>query len=300
MTRFATYKLWIIFILLFILIVLLAPPNPITLAQYNLTHPSYRVLFLATVGLPAFITWFAAFYGYEQLRTYSVLIRKSNESSAFEDVTKGSRWIAMYLPVVILVSVLFMGLANEWSSLRGPGLVLSNYVGAILSIVAFTHVGTGARKLTNNANVRPSLNKVRWLMATFILVGVLYCYYIVEHGQRPSSPYYLPVAVVLLTIVVPYFYAWFMGLLAILDIEAYAATAPGILYRKALRLLSGGLLIIIISSILLQLINSANTHRGRLIFGSVLVARYVFYLTISLGFVLVGRSAKKLQQIEKI
>jgi hypothetical protein len=300
MKWYATYRLWIIFILLFALMVLLTPPHPDTLTRYNINPATYRILLFTTEGIPAFITWFAAFYGYERLRDYNSIIKKSKEADAFSYLEKGSRWTALYLPVVTLASLTLIGISNAHPGFRGMALVLSGYIGVVLSVVAFSLIGTGTRMMAANVNVRPSLVRTRILLGTFIVGCVLYSYYIIEHGHKKPNPYHQPIILMLLTVVAPLFFAWLMGLLAILDIGAYAQKVPGILYRKALRLLSGGLLIIIISSILLQLIHSANTERGRLYFGNVLLAHYALYLTISLGFILIGVSAKKLQQIEKI
>jgi hypothetical protein len=51
---------------------------------------------------------------------------------------------------------------------------------------------------------------------------------------------------------------------------------------------------------LIQYVNSAALQRGKLIFGLVLVVRYVLYAGLAGGFALIAHSAKKLQQIEKI
>jgi hypothetical protein len=86
----------------------------------------------------------------------------------------------------------------------------------------------------------------------------------------------------------------------VLDIDAYAIKVSGVLYRRALQLLSAGLLTVIVSSILIQYVNSAAFPQRKLIFGAVLVIRYVLYAGLAAGFVLIAHSAKKLQQIEKI
>jgi hypothetical protein len=142
---------------------------------------------------------------------------------------------------------------------------------------------------------------MRILALSFIILGVLYCYFIIRHGFDPAtSPYHLPLGWLLMTNVVPYFFAWILGLLAVLDIDAYAGKVTGILYRQALRILSAGLLTVIVTSILIQYVNSANLQQGRFIFGAVLVMRYMLYACLAAGFGLVAHSAKKLQQIEKI
>jgi hypothetical protein len=91
-----------------------------------------------------------------------------------------------------------------------------------------------------------------------------------------------------------------LGLLAVLDIDAYAVKVSGVLYRRALQRLSIGLLTIITSSVLIQYVNSAALPSERLDFSLLLVLRYVLYGGLATGFAIIAHSAKKLQQIEKI
>jgi hypothetical protein len=143
--------------------------------------------------------------------------------------------------------------------------------------------------------------KTRLLTLAFIIMGVAYCYFVVKHGlDADTSPYYMPLAVLLATVVIPYLYAWMLGLLAALDIDAYAGNVSGLLYRKALQLFSCGLVTVVASSVLLQYVNSASTERLRLVLGGVLVIRYLLYAAMAGGFALIAHSAKELQQIEKI
>lgn len=301
MARLGIYRLYAVFVIAYTLILLFMPPNPATLAAYNLNEAAYRVLLFAVVALPAFLTWLAAFYGYNQLNAYSKLVADTREGEAFETLRKGVKWLALYLPVVSLVTISLFAIANSNGGFRPFAEVFSNYLTIVIALGAFAMLGNGARKLAELSNVRPSLFKTRLLTLSFIIMGVLYCYFIIKHGIDPNgSPYHLSIGWLLITNVVPYFFAWMLGLLAVLDIDAYADKVTGILYRQALRLLSGGLLTVIITSILIQYVNSASLQRGRFVFGVVLVLRYTLYACLAAGFALIAHSAKKLQQIEKI
>jgi hypothetical protein len=301
MARLGIYRIYAIFVAAYILILLFTPPNQATLDAYHLNLTSYRVLLFTVVALPAFLTWLAAFYGYSQLRTYSKLIADTREGEAFETLRHGVKWLAFYLPVVSLVTVFLGAVANSHHGFRSFAEVFTNYLTIVLSLVAFAILGNGARQLAELSNVRPSLMKTRLLTLSFIVMGVLYCYFIIRNGiDGDTSPYHLPLGWLLLTNVVPYFFAWMLGLLAVLDIDAHANKVTGILYRQALRLLSGGLLTVIVTSILIQYVNSANLQQERFEFGLVLVMRYALYGCLAAGFGLIASSAKKLQQIEKI
>jgi hypothetical protein len=277
------------------------PPNQATLVAYHLNEAGYRALLIAVVALPAFLTWLAAFYGYNQLGQYAKLVVDAREGAAFETLRRGVKWLALYLPVVSIIALLLAAIANTHSGFRPFADVSTNYMTIFVALGAFWTLNKGARQLAELSGVRPGLFKMRILALSFIILGVLYCYFIIRHGFDPAtSPYHLPLGWLLMTNVVPYFFAWILGLLAVLDIDAYAGKVTGILYRQALRILSAGLLTVIVTSILIQYVNSANLQQGRFIFGAVLVMRYMLYACLAAGFGLVAHSAKKLQQIEKI
>jgi hypothetical protein len=299
--KLGVYRLYVGFVLLYLLVLLIMPPNPETIRTYHLSTTAYRVLLLVVVAVPAFLTWLAAFYGYNQLAKYVELLKNTPESEGFERLLKGIKWMALYLPIVSLTSIILAAFANRNLSWRPLSVVLSTYLTIVIALVAFTAVSGGARLLSDAAKARPTAFKVRLLTLSFIILGVFYCYFIIKHGiDMKTSPYQMPLAVLLATVVVPYFYAWMLGLLAVLDIDAYATNISGLLYRKSLQLLSAGLLVVVLSSVLVQYLNSASTQRGRLILGGVLVIKYILYACLAAGFALIAHSAKKLQQIEKI
>lgn len=301
MNRLGVYRLYAVLLVLYVVTVLIMPPSHITTQTYHLTSASYRVLLLLAIALPTFLTSLAAFYGYNQLEGYVKLIKDTKEGKAFHKLSVGCKWIALYVPVLALVGLILVAIANKIPDFRTASMLITSYLALAIAVVAFSAVSTGARLLADSADVRPSLRKTRLFTISFIVMSVLYCYFIVRHGlDQKASPYHMPIMGMLLTVVVPYFYSWMLGLLAVLDIDAYASKVSGVLYQRALRMLSLGILTVIGSSILSQYITSANTDRGRLVLGGLLVVRYLLYGGLAIGFILIAQSAKKLQQIEKI
>jgi hypothetical protein len=300
MKEFRLHKLFVFFVLLYILIVLLTPPNPMTVHLYHLNETAYRVLLLATTGIPAFLTWFAAFYGFTWLQQYNELIKDTKEGAAFTKLTKGSRWLAYYLPFVSTATLLLSAIANHSHGFRGPAQVISNYLAVLISLTAMAAFSTGARQLADTVRARPTQLKIRFVSFSFIVVGVLYAYFVITKSLSGHAHYYLSLGWLLTTVVVPFFFAWFMGLLAVLDLDAYSSKVKGLLYQKALKGLSAGILVVILAAIVLQYVNTVNPQRGHLVLGAVLVIRYIVYICMAAGFGLIGSSAKKLQQIEKI
>lgn len=298
--RLSLYQLFAMYVAVYLLILLLMKPNPDTVATYHLTTTSYRTLLFAASALPAMLVWFAAFYGYEQLRLYTRFLPDSKDGEGFKKILSGMRWLSILTPIPTIIALLLSAIANVHPGFRGASIVLSTYLLIIFALLAFTTISTGCRWLADLEKARPEIWKIRLSAAGFIVMGVLYCYFVLKQTVDGETPYHLSPLWLALTVIIPFFFAWFMGLLAVLDLEAYATKVSGLLYRRALRYLSGGWLVVISSSIIIQYINSANPIRGRLVLSSVLIVRYVFYICLIAGFVLIANGAKKLQQIEKI
>jgi hypothetical protein len=297
-----TYRAYAYFVLFYVLVVMLMPANPLTVHSYKLSDLSYRVLILAVSAVPAFLVWFAAFYGYEQLRRYSESIAKSAEGRAWRELTRGVGWTAFALPVVSTLGIWLVAIANVNRNFIPSRIIISNYATVILAVISFTIIGNGARILAERAKTRPNLGYARYGMLAYLILVMFYSYFLFSHSlnlQRPN-PYNLPVGLLLTTMVIPFAYAWFVGFLASLDVLAYAEKVTGILYRRALQLVAGGIITIICASILLQYINTSNINRSHLVLSWTLLVRYALYFALATGFWLIGNGAKKLQQIEKI
>ena len=279
---------------------MLMPANKLTVDTYHLTNSSYRILLLIASALPTALTWFAGFYGLVQINKFSSLVKDSQEGPAYQRFSNGVRWIALYLPISSLVSVAVYAVANGHPELRRLAHYISTYVAIFIAVMAFSIISTGARQIADMNKVRPGVLQTRLVSLIFMIIGVVYSVILTRQYYIGISTYQLPLILLVFTIIVPYLYAWLQGMLAILDITAYGEQVKGLLYRKSMRLLAVGILLIIISSILIQYLNSINTQPGRLLFGSMLLIRYCLYACSAGGFILIAQSAKKLQQIEKI
>jgi hypothetical protein len=134
---------------------------------------------------------------------------------------------------------------------------------------------------------------------------VLYCYLTFRQFNPGSlgsthNPYFLPIWLLLLTVIIPYLYAWFVGLLAAYEITSYSQQVRGVLYKQALHLLVGGLVAVIAGSILLQYISSVDPSPGHLVLDYRLLLVVLFRIVIGIGFVLIAAGANRLKRIEEV
>jgi hypothetical protein len=103
-----------------------------------------------------------------------------------------------------------------------------------------------------------------------------------------------------LSVIVPYLYAWFVGLLAAYEITLFSKHIKGVLYRQALGLLAAGLITIIASFIALQYLNGIQPRVGYLLINYQLVLSSIFRIIGAGGFVMLTIGAARLKKIEDV
>lgn len=288
----------------YVLLIFLLPANQTTLRVYHLSSLEYRTIMFA-VALPALASWFAAFIGYNKLRQYVATVRKTPDGSYFDKLATGCGWLAWSLPIPTLASFILNAAADTWPGLHATAIIIGNYLSLLLALIAFSIIGGASRGLVNRARLRFSLVSVRAIIFLFLTAGVFYCYLIFRRFDLASpdstqNAYFLPVWLAVVTVIIPYLYAWFIGLLAVYEINLFSRHSTGVLYRQALRLMVGGLTIIIISSVALQYISSVTPRVGHLVLDYRLVLVSSFRLIEAGGFMLLTMGASRLKRIEEI
>lgn len=295
-----TFLVFSILSLVYIILLLTLPPNAATTQTYHLSNLEYRILSLL-LGVPRVIVWFAAFYGSARLAQYAGKIQDSTEGTAFEQISRGLWWLAWGLPVSSIVTNIAGGIVHGNHQSLGPAVISNHFVALSISVIAFTIIGGGTRKLLDVTNKNISIQALRVLLLSFLFLGVSYCYATIRSAQshRPN-PYYMPVWLILLTVVIPYLYAWLMGLLAAYELRLYCRHVAGVLYKRALSLLAGGFGLAIVASVILQLITSSSSYLRRIEFNWSLLVLYVALVLYAIGFLLVALGANRLKKIEEV
>lgn len=289
---------------LYLGLILLVPANSDSMANYDLSALEYRILYFA-IALPAMAVWFVAFYAYAKLQEYARSIKGSPEASAFERLATGCRWLAWSLPVPAVAAVALNAIADAWPAFHSTAIIMVTYITLILSLVAFSVIGMASKELITRAKVRFSAASARGVMLIFVIGGVLYCYLTFRQFEPGSlnstdNPYFLPIWVMLLTVIIPYLYAWFVGILATYEIAAYAKRVRGVLYKQALHLFVSGLITVIGASIALQYISSVEPPAGHLSLNYRLLLITIFRILDGVGFALIAAGVLRLKKIEEV
>lgn len=290
--------------IIYVILIFLLPVNHATMHAHHLSTFEFRMLLLA-LNLPTIVAWLAAFIGYAKLREYVQLVRKTPEGLYFDKLATGAAWLAWSLPIPAIIILLLNGIANDWGNFYPATIIIGNYLRLVFPLIAFSIIGVASRGLVGLAKIKFGFASSRIIAVLFLGAGVLYCLLTFKHFNPSSltstaNPYFLPIWLMVLTIIVPYLYTWFVGLLAAYEITLFSRETHGVLYRQALRLVVLGLVVIIASSIALQYIRGVQPRIDRSTLDYYMVLSSVSHLIGGSGFVLMAIGAERLKRIEEV
>jgi hypothetical protein len=289
---------------LYIVLIFVLPTNHVAMHHYNLSAMEYRIV-TAAIALPTIAVWFAAFWGYSKLREYSHIIKKSKEGPHFRHLSIGCAWLAWSLPLTTISAFILNGIADKWHNFHSSDIILSNYIALIVPFVAFIIISLAARDMIGKTRLNTELSSARLMMVMFFGAGLLYCFLIFRSLDLTSlssthNLYFIPVWLMIISVIIPYLYAWFLGLLAAYEILLFSVNVQGLLYRRALLYLVFGLAAVILSSIALQYINSVVPRTGDLVFNYKLLLTLVIRIISGIGFFVIAVGASRLKKIEEV
>jgi hypothetical protein len=294
-----------ILVVVYLLLILILPGNQAFMRAHNVTIGEYRTLqFL--VALPLIAIWFVGFYGYAKLEEYTRSIKKTPEAMGFKRLTQGCLWIAWSLPVYAVVNLISESITSANPSTLPTQTIVINYIDLLFPLIGFTLIGMASRHFFERSKITLTAGDIRGITLLFVLGGVLYCYFIFRQFSdsglsSTNNPFYLPVWLIVITFVVPYLYAWFVGMLAIYELLVYCRKIRGVLYRQALHLLVVGLFVMILGSVALQYSRSTQFgDHNHLFLGTYLAFNLVFQIISGTGFILIALGAIRLKKIEEV
>lgn len=290
--------------LLFVLCIFLLPQSASIAKSNNLTISQYRYAQLL-VNIPIISVWYFAFWGYSKLKEYSKAIIKTPEGKSIDKLASGITWLAWSLPVVAITNKILTAIGGKKISINSFTIILSNYIDLVLPLVAFIIISSAARKLIGDKKASLDTTRNRLLIILFALIGVVYCFLILRAFDLSSlastkNPYHLPAWLMIVSIIIPYLYAWFIGLLAAYEILIYSKHLHGLLYKNAMYFLACGLVAIIISYIAGQYLSSVWHMPKHLEFSLKQIIIILFKIVGGIGYIFLAYGASKLKKIEEV
>lgn len=291
-------------IIVYVILLFVLPVGHETVGSYRPGPIEYKLLRFS-VTLPSLLVWLAAFAGYATLKQYARLLQSAPEGKHYARLANGCTWLAWSLPISSLVSLISSSIFYVWPPFHAASIIITNYTELALPLVAFTIIGAASSRLVSGADIRLRLASTRLIILVFLAAGILYCYLTISHFNlhnlnSTANPYHLPIWLMVITVIIPYLYTWFVGLLATYEITLFSRHTQGLLYRRALKWLVTGLVTIITSSMALQYLNGVEPRTGHLLLNYRLFITVLFRVTSGIGFILLSIGALKLKKIEEV
>lgn len=299
------YSIFILLAAAYVALILLLPPDPISLAQYNLTVESARKLSLS-FALPYIIIWFIACYGALTLKGYGQSIDNHNDGKALTTIAEGLFIIALIMPVTAILTRVANFIGTAYPDLRPVSSITNLYVDLIFGLFAMTLLYLGAQRLANTLEKNTHQTPMYLVVIATSVIGVTFSYIALTDPNRqfPASAssralFYMPDPLIIATVVLPLVYIYYRALAAVYFLMIYRQKVNGSIYRSALGYISVGVLFVVLSRLSIRYMNSvtANFSRGNL--KPLLVALYCLFFVIGLGFILTAKGAMKLRKIEE-
>ncbi|HVC36308.1 MAG TPA: hypothetical protein VNE40_02580 [Candidatus Dormibacteraeota bacterium] len=295
---------YIVLVIVYFLLAIFLPANWITEKTYHLTASEYHIL-LVIFMLPVLIFWYAAFYGGHKLKEYAVLVKETAGGTEYWQIARGSLWLAWGIAIPSVLGLAINALVNAHPNFNNWSIILINYLDLGFSIISFSLISNGTKGLREKAHLRISNRRLKALIGILVCLSVLFCFLVFRQFQlnnlfSTANPYKLPLLLVMLSIVIPYLYAWFLGLFAAHEMYLLAKNAHGLFYQNALRQLVGGLGCIISGSIALQYLSSSVPGHNYLLLNGKLLAYFLMLILTAGGFMLIAVSASQLKKLEEI
>lgn len=300
MSKYKSAFFWyIVLALTYLILSLTLPVNSHTLSQLHINLNQYRALVFVVI-LPYIVIWGTAFYSYTQMSAYTKLLGDAKERPAFYDITRGITVLAWGLAIPAIISTILKAVVAKHQNLEESVTIINNYITLLVPLIAFTLIGNGTRRLSDLVHTRPGKNGMRLFALLFIALGVYYAFLTLSARKYHGNPYHLSREVTMLTIIIPYLYAWFLGFMNCYEIALFAKKIKGLLYKRALNMLGAGIATVIGSTIFLQFITIAFAYKSTNSLGSILVLVYLLLVIEAVGYYLIASGAKKLKRIEEI
>lgn len=292
-------KWFVILVVIACILVLALPPDPATLRLYHLSSLAYRLVIL-TLLLPYIVIWYAGFYAFAKLSEYSRYLKGAKEDQAIKKITVGMGVLAFGLIIPTIISSILNEIAAQSHGFKPAAVIVNHYISLLVPLAAFTYMSTGSRKLAETVRVKPTLNGARLFAIIFIILAALFTQLAIREHYVNGNPYYLGVYLLIFTIVIPYLYSWFLGLLSAYDFRLYAAGVKGVLYKKAFSQFSLGIAVTILGFIAIQFVTSVYGNRTDKSLGFILVLIYILLAILVTGLSLMALGTKKLKKIEEV
>lgn len=297
-----TYGTFFVFVLIYIFSSFLSPIDTETLIRYNVSEQQLRLI-TVTFLLPLICIWLCAVYGFVHFKQYAMSIKGSPQGYGTNTIANGIGLIALQLVSSGVLSIL-SSIEEIKQAIGGDkGIeIISTSTSIILTLASTILVFEGARQLNKSLHKYLKLKiftksfYVLMVISLIFIANVIYRYPTYETSNTIYD--YIPLWAAILFVSVPYIITWNLALLSVRSLYHYRKQVKGKVYQRTLGLLTTGLVLIMCSTVLIQLLGTFTNAFSDLKIVPLLMAVYSLIIIIGIGYLYLAKAATKLRQVE--
>jgi hypothetical protein len=298
--KLSPFTWYVILLVIGVTLALTLPPDAIELKVLHISPIIYRAAIL-TLILPYAVIWFAAFYAFDLLSKYAhKLHANTHDGEAFKHIATGVGVMAWGLAIPTILALILGAVATSHPEFNSSRTIINNYITVLVLLVAFTLVNKGTRKLADLVKARPTRLGTQVFVLAYVTISVFFVYFVIHNHDAGANPYHLAIFPLIVTLIIPNLWTWCIGLLSAYELWIYARKAVGVLYKRALAQLSGGIALVIAAAITGQYLTNVYASRTSISLSSSLVVVYCLLVLQASGYALIALGAKRLKRIEEV
>lgn len=296
-----------VLVIAYLYCVLFLQSDSSTLSSYAINATLLRFISI-TIVIPLIIAWFAAFIGVVNVAKYTKYTKGSPEVRGFKYLTAGLVVLAFLGPLRGVIGRLLAYAGENGVVTHTFETIVTTRLNVVGHLVAFILLLLGAHYLVKT--VKKARVPEHHMVLTAMLLAVISSVYtsIVFHNPSrevavvPSqyATYATTDWITIATIVIPNILLWGCGLYVALLLNSYHNNVSGVLYGKSLRRMKWGFLIVILSTMILQIISATSGALTGWATAATLILLYVLIVVSALGYIGIALGAKGLARMEEI
>jgi hypothetical protein len=304
MKKKTAYGLLAFLVIVYLLVTFAIPPDPKALATYHISVAQVRLISLSFT-VPIILIWTAGFYGFVQFKQYALKIKKSPDGKALNSIANGLTIFAISSPISSLISSASQYYVRSHPDFKSVSTLITSYFSLAIYLLTFWFIAKGAKKLIEIVKQEVEIGDQILALFGFVVAGGIYLYTALravsaDHAVKVTLFDFLSKPAALITVIIPYMVIWLIALWAVARISLYRVLIEGSIYKKALSNLSAGVALVVVTSILVQMLNTTGSSLLKLNLNQLLMLIYGLLAVIAAGFIMIALGAKKLRKIEEI
>lgn len=277
-------------------------PQSESAQNYDIS-PAGIIALKISILVPFLLCWIFAVTGWVYFRDFVKSLPKNAERRAYNNVARGLLVVIAGLIVPALVNTTYRYFSGTEAGELSTKI--NNYVNIFLPLIGFSWMFVGTSQLMRNMNLKiATWSKTITVFLPVTLFSIFYIAMIFTNPSRqysadPSIPasFYISDPLIIVTIILPVIASWIVGLHLALNLEQYSHHVNQ-KQKPGLANFYNGVLFIVGSVILTQALESVGGERfSSYGLGIILFLIVLLLVTISIGYGLIAKGAKKLSQI---